>query len=83
MTQDGFLLLILLGIQWALSNCTGPTVQGTNLCSLIWGVFCVISLIIPPFPVFFSFFPPFGISATQMLVDVRIFFSLQLSTFLF
>lgn len=77
MTQDGFLLLILLGIQWALSNCT---LVFLNLGSFLCYFFNNFSLSCF-FPLFF--FSLFGTSATHMLVDVRIFFSVQLSTFLF
>lgn len=73
-TQDGFLLLILLGIQWALSNCT---LVFLNLGSFLCYFFNNFSLSC------FFLFSLFGVSATHMLADVRIVFSLQLSTFLF
>lgn len=79
MTQDGFLLLILVGIQWALSNCTLVFLNlGSFLCYFFnnFSLSCFFSLSL-------FFFSLFGTSATHMLVDVRIFFSVQLSTFLF
>lgn len=64
---------------WVLS---GPC-QTVHWCSLIWGVFCVISLITSPFPVFFFIFFSFWNFCYSYVgwYSHFLIFSLQLSTY--
>ena len=69
MTWGGF---FNYSFYWVLN---GPF-QAIYLCPLICRIFCVISLIVSPFPVFL--FSPFGTPATFMLdllIDIHIFLS--------